>query len=544
MAVSPPAVSPPAVSPPAVSHPAVTSPTGLPIGFEDGKQDSSGRSELRQRLVQYILFRLFLVTALLIYAAMLLGAHVSVPATIDPELALPVVAGTYALLGFSAWAVRRIERPGRLTLLQLLIDSVVVTSLVVLFGGTASPFVPLFPAAVLGAAYLDGRRGALASAGLNALLLVAVALLVSDLADPAKAAAVVLTEVFGVFLVGLLAGELASKLLVQTQERKAVEHDLAQVLDHLRAGLVLLDPEGGVRTANAAAMRLFPGLVAGQVASLIPGVEGEGGAVAWEVEGAGPGQDRTLLISRSPADAGEAVLVIEDVTDLRATQRLGAREERMNAAGRFSQGLAHEIKNPLTSLSGALQLMELSEQDQRLRSIVLREVERLDRLVTDYRDARQAPALRLARVDLGEVLQQVAETFSHDVWYAAVLLELSGLELRYFCRGDSDQLRQVLWNLLLNAAQHMPKGGRIGLRLEKEESHALLAVEDQGPGIPADQLPLIFDPFFTQRSGGTGLGLALVERVVRAHGGDIRVKSRPGEGTQFLMRFPLEESRG
>ena len=90
----------------------------------------------------------------------------------------------------------------------------------------------------------------------------------------------------------------------------------------------------------------------------------------------------------------------------------------------------------------------------------------------------------------------------------------------------------------------MPKGGRIGLRLEKEESHALLAVEDQGPGIPADQLPLIFDPFFTQRSGGTGLGLALVERVVRAHGGDIRVKSRPGEGTQFLMRFPLEESRG
>ncbi len=521
---------------------AASPPAALAGSEPTGSQEPSERSELRQRLLQYILFRLVLATALLIYASLLLGAQVSAPATLDPELALPVVAGTYAMLGFSAWAVRRIQRPGRLTLLQLLTDSLVVTSLVVLFGGTASPFVPLFPAAVLGAAYLDGRRGALGSAALNALLLVAVALFVSDLADPAKAAAVVLTEVFGVFLVGLLAGELASKLLVQTQERKAVERDLAQVLDHLRAGLVLLDPQGAVRTANAAAMHLFPGLVEGSLASLIPGVEGEGGAAAWEVEGAGPGQDRTLLISRSPADEGEAVLVIEDVTELRATQRRGAREERLDAAGRFSQGLAHEIKNPLTSLSGALQLMELSEQDQRLRAIVLREVERLDRLVTDFRDAGQNPQLRLSRVELGELLQEVSETFSHDLRYAAVALEHSGLERRYFLMGDGDQLRQVFWNLLLNAAQHMPDGGQVGLHLVKEDGQALLSVIDQGPGIPADQLPLIFDPFFTQRSGGTGLGLAIVERVVRAHGGDIRVKSRPGEGTQFLLRFPLEES--
>ena len=230
------------------------------------------------------------------------------------------------------------------------------------------------------------------------------------------------------------------------------------------------------------------------------------------------------------------------MTELRATQRRGAREERLDAAGRFSQGLAHEIKNPLTSLSGALQLMELSEQDQRLRAIVLREVERLDRLVTDFRDAGQNPQLRLSRVELGELLQEVSETFSHDLRYAAVALEHSGLERRYFLMGDGDQLRQVFWNLLLNAAQHMPDGGQVGLHLVKEDGQALLSVIDQGPGIPADQLPLIFDPFFTQRSGGTGLGLAIVERVVRAHGGDIRVKSRPGEGTQFLLRFPLEES--
>lgn len=501
----------------------------------------AGSGELRQRLVQYILFRLVLATALLVYAALLLGAEVSKTAAIDPELALPVVAGTYAMLGFSAWAVRRIEHPGRLTLLQLLTDSLVVTSLVVLFGGTASPFVPLFPAAVLGAAYLDGRRGALGSAFLNALLLIVVAWGMSDRSDPAKAAAVVLTEVFGVFLVGLLAGELASKLLVQTQERKAVERDLAQVLNHIRAGLVLVDPEGQVRTSNAAALSLFPGLEEGEAAALIPGMEGEG-AAAWEVEGAGPEADRTLLISRSPAEAGEALLVIEDVTELRATQRRRAREERMSAAGRFSQGLAHEIKNPLTSLSGALQLMELSEQDQRLRAIVLREVERLDRLVTDYRDAGQAPELRLSRVELGELLQTVVETFSHDGRYSSVAVSIAGLDRRYFVMADSDQLRQVVWNLLLNAAQHMPEGGRVQLELSKDESFACLGVLDQGPGIPADQLPLIFDPFFTQRSGGTGLGLAVVERVLRAHGGEITVRSRPGEGTRFLLRVPLEES--
>lgn len=502
--------------------------------------EPAGSGELRQRLVQYILFRLVLATALLVYAALLMGAEVSATAAFDPEVVLPVVAGTYAMLGFSAWAVRRIENPGRLTLLQLLTDSLVVTTLVVLFGGTASPFVPLFPAAVLGAAYLDGRRGALGSAFVNALLLIGVALGMSDLSDPAKAAAVVLTEVFGVFLVGLLAGELASKLLVQTQERQAVERDLAQVLDHIRAGLVLVDADGSVRTSNPAAEALFPGLGGGQAASVIPGMVGEG-AAAWEVEGAGPESDRTLLISRSPADAGEALLVIEDVTELRATQRRRAREERMSAAGRFSQGLAHEIKNPLTSLSGALQLMELSEQDQRLRAIVLREVERLDRLVTDFRDAGQAPELRLSRVELGDLVQAVAETFSHDLRYQSVQVALEGMERRYFVTADSDKLRQVVWNLLLNAAQHMPEGGVVQLQLSEEEHQACLSVLDQGSGIPADQLPLIFDPFFTQRSGGTGLGLAVVERILRAHGGEIAVRSRPGEGTLFLLKVPLEE---
>lgn len=496
-----------------------------------------GGDELRQRLVQYIGFRLLLATALLIYASLLYGADVGQQG-IDPTLALAVVAVTYAGLGTSAYLVRRMERPGRLVLLQLSMDSLAIYSLVFLFGGTSSPFVPLFPAAVLGAAYLDARRGALLSAFINAALLVLLAVLASSGVDPVRAAAVVLTEVFGVFLVGLLAGELASKLTAQTRERAAVEKDLAQVLEHLRVGLVLVDARGEVRASNPAAQALFP-QIQGDLVGAIPGYEVGEGPTAWEVDGAGPEQDRTLLLSRSPTDEGGSVLVIEDVTQLRRTQRLSAREERLSAVGRFSQGIAHEIKNPLASLSGALRLMDLSDSDKRLRNIVLREVDRLDRLVTDFRDAGQPAPIRRGPVEICGLLREVSEAFSHDTRYVTARVVTVGLTGEHTLSADEDKLKQALWNLLLNAAQHMPQGGTITLSLEIGEC-VEIGVEDQGVGIPVEQLPLIFDPFFTRRSGGTGLGLSVVERVVREHGGEIGVKSQVGEGTRFWLRLPVD----
>jgi two-component system sensor histidine kinase PilS (NtrC family) len=515
------------------------------VAFED---------DLSQRVLRYILIRLVLVTLILAYA-LFLYLYDGFPEPLrlpNPKTAFTLALGGYALLLLATVAVRRVERPVFHAYGQILGDTLAVSALVWVFDGIRSPFAALFAAAVVGAAWLDQRRGALASAGLNSVILMGiggVGLFQPDRSEAGEVLAVLLTEVFGLFLVAMLTGELGVKLRETGQALReeaarsdALAEDLQQIFRALRGGLALLAEDGTVRLANGPARELLPGLGQEPLAKLFPGAEDTVQAV-WEIEGQGPSSDRTLLVIRSPTEGGGSVLAIEDVTELRDIQRRVDREERLSAVGRLSTGIAHEIRNPLTSLSGAVQLMDLSESDQRLREIVLREVDRLNRLVTDFMASAQPPRLQLADGSMTDVILEVAEAFSHDSRYAAVQLERDLPELGPV-RLDSDQLKHVFWNLLLNAAQHMPEGGTIWLRAYAEGDWAVAEVEDDGVGIPPERLPKIFDPFYTARTGGTGLGLATVERVVREHEGSVAVRSQVGEGTVVVVRIPRRSVRG
>ncbi len=503
----------------------------------------SAGTTLAGRITRYILIRLVLATGLLAYAALLLLTEQVAPsADLDAGTLMSLVGGLYLVLGLSALGVTSTTNHLGYAYLQMAGDTVIVASFVILFGGSDSPFTPVFAVSVVGAAWLDQRRGALLIATVNGLLLVGLALNeAGGAADPVRVAALILSKLFAFYLVALLAGELAARLQV-TGEKLAAEaargqllaEDLAQVLDAIQAGVVLVAPDGRARKANALARQLFPELDERPMAELFPQWDT---STVWEEEVTLGLRQRALLFTRAETEAG-GVLVVEDITDLRRMQQRIAREERLSAVGRLSAGIAHEIRNPLTSLSGAVQLLDLSEKDERLRDIISREVSRLNRLVTDFMNAGSPPELRPIPTDLNALARDVVAAFEQDPRYRGVEVVVEAREIPVLDL-DQDQFRTVLWNLVLNGAQHMPEGGLIRIVTEHVGRRVRVLVSDEGTGIDEAELPHVWDPFYTRRSGGTGLGLATVERVVREHGGEVWVHSTEGRGATFGIWLPL-----
>ncbi len=498
-------------------------------------------SPLAGRITRYILIRLVLATGLLGYAALLLLTDTASTSQ-DVRTLMSLIGGLYLVLGLSALGVTSTKNHLGYAYLQLAGDTAIVASFVVLFGGSDSPFTPVFAASVVGAAWLDQRRGALVIATTDAAVLIGLAISEAQRdPDPARVVALMLSKVFAFYLVALLAGELGARLEA-TGEKLAAEaargqllaDDLAKVLDAVLVGVVLVGPDGRARKANGPAYSLFPSLDGKLLAEFLPGWAEN---TVWEAEVPIEGSPRALLFTRAQTETG-AVVVVEDITDLRRMQQRIAREERLSAVGRLSSGIAHEIRNPLTSLSGAVQLLKLSKKDEGLRDIITREVGRLNRLVTDFMNAGAPPELHPVPTELPRLVRDVVATFSKDPRYGKVEVVVQGGEVPVL-NLDQDQFHTVLWNLLLNAAQHMPEGGCIRISTEVVGRRVRVLIADDGTGIKNAELPHIWDPFYTRRSGGTGLGLATVERVVREHGGEVWVHSEASRGSTFGIWLPI-----
>jgi len=222
------------------------------------------------------------------------------------------------------------------------------------------------------------------------------------------------------------------------------------------------------------------------------------------------------------------------------------KSERLGAIGQLAAGLAHEIRNPLASLSGAVELLaaDLPATDshsQTLSQIVQRETARLNRLVTDFLTyARPGPG-RSEPVALRGLLSEIAELVARD---GALGIEVEvDVASELFALGNADQLRQVFWNLVLNAAQSEPRDRLVHVSGARSAAGVEISIEDSGCGMAPESLDRLFEPFYTTKPKGTGLGLATVHRVVEAHGGDIAVTSELGHGTTVRVSLPSPGSR-
>jgi signal transduction histidine kinase len=228
------------------------------------------------------------------------------------------------------------------------------------------------------------------------------------------------------------------------------------------------------------------------------------------------------------------------------------RADRLAAIGGLAAGLAHEIRNPLASISGSIEILKEERgnnpQKLRLMDIVLREVSRLNSLVEDFLLFARPSFPRKERIHLNRVVEEIIKMFTNNPDYSSGVKITNESKDDLFIQGDAQQIKQVFWNLIINAAQAMPSGGEVRVELRKNSSLPLfpglsqgeIMISDTGMGIKEEDMGRIFDPFFSTKEDGTGLGLSIVHRIVEGHGGKVTVRSQLGQGTSFTLCFPVE----
>jgi signal transduction histidine kinase len=263
------------------------------------------------------------------------------------------------------------------------------------------------------------------------------------------------------------------------------------------------------------------------------------------------GDDQTLLEGLG----NQAVIAIENarlVEDLRRTREQMIRADRLGTLGTLAAGLAHEINNPLVSIHTFLSMAPAKRHENDAEfwtdyhALAAREVDRIRRLVDTMRRLGRGsePPAPLEAIDAGELAQEVVALLQRETRRAGVTLRVERDDDTPKLMGVRDRLHQVVLNLLLNALHASPEGGEVRVRIYPDPACGAVCIEvsDQGPGIPEEHLSQIFDPFFTTKGPdqGSGLGLMICHRVVTDHGGTIEVRSRPGDGSSFCVRLPLD----
>ncbi|HPI92885.1 MAG TPA: ATP-binding protein [Deltaproteobacteria bacterium] len=239
------------------------------------------------------------------------------------------------------------------------------------------------------------------------------------------------------------------------------------------------------------------------------------------------------------------IVLLRDITEVEHLKREVERRERLASIGSLAAGVAHEIRNPLSSIKGFAtyfkeRYREVPE-DQRIADIMVGEVERLNRVISQLLEFARPMDLRKKPSSLSEILSRSLEMIEKQAGKKDVVIDRSGLmDGPCTAEVDPDKIGQVLLNLYLNAMDAMEGGGTlsVGIRCDEKTSRLIISVSDTGRGIAEEDLPHIFDPYFTTKQSGTGLGLAIVHKIMEAHGGEIKVESTAGHGTTVSVIMP------
>jgi two-component system sensor histidine kinase PilS (NtrC family) len=245
----------------------------------------------------------------------------------------------------------------------------------------------------------------------------------------------------------------------------------------------------------------------------------------------------------TPGGSAGFLVTFQDLTDIKKLERDARLQQRLAAVGEMAAGIAHEIRNPLASMSGSIQILRdelpLSAEQEQLMDIVLRESDRLNTTIRSFLDYARPRRFAIRRFDVRRVLQDAALLLRNSAEVRdSHQIEAAVPDEPVWCEADEGQIRQILWNLATNGLRAMPDGGRLQLGAVSEPGAVVIVVKDAGIGIPSDELDQLFQPFHGSFARGSGLGLAIVHRIVTDYQGDIRVESAPGAGTTVAVRLP------
>lgn len=545
-----------------------------------------------RRLLWFILARVVVVSLFLISTIVLRvkGTEILSPQALNSITQLIVATYFFSILSLLFLKVSlRINRG--LRYLQIGWDIFFITVLIVYSGGINSPFSFLYLLAITSSSFLLGRRDAFYTASLCAIVYGAII----DLQFYGKLSFLGLTplvaqylgtnyifytifmNIVAFFLTAFLSGSLAERARQSETEleKRAVDYEELERLNstivaNLNSGLLTTNNDGRIRVFNHYAELLvgmsqeeaygrnlydiFPGfrLFSADVLSI---KRGEFEYIAKSGNKLVLGFNSVILTDSAGAKVG-AMINFQDLTDYKRMEESLKKADRLAAVGELAARIAHEIRNPLAAVSGAVQLIaggaSIDANDKKLFDIILRETDRLNLLIRDFLGYARPTQPNVRLFNLAELLNEIRALVGTDSRFAAVNVENevnTGLEVLI----DPDQFRQVFWNLLVNAAEAMPAGGQVVIDAthvteilpgERPKRAVKIIVSDNGSGMSAENVAQVFEPFFSTKGGGTGLGLATVYRIIEAHGGHIAVDSSPGKGTSFIIVLPEQQPAG
>jgi len=538
--------------------------------------------DLRRKLRWLIAIRAVISTVLLGTATF---TQITQPGSFPVDPFFILIGLTYALTAFYAATLRLADRHRWLVDVQLAGDAIIVSAFIYFTGGITSYFSSLYVLPVIAAATVQYRRGGLLVATLSALLYGGVVLaqyltVTGYLHDPWLASPVLpqrsvaqyiyVLNTFGFFAVALLSGSLAESVrsagarLQQASSQIADLQALNQhVIDSLPSGLATTDHAGRILTFNRAAELItghsFSSVIGRQIGTVLQLPEETIASLTADlavgrgrrVEGLylRGGQHIEIGLSaanlETPGGRTGYLFTFQDVTDYKKLERDARLQQRLAAVGEMAAGIAHEIRNPLASMSGSIQILRhelpLSAEQGQLMDIVLRESERLNTTIGSFLAYARPQRFAIERFDVRRPVNDAALLLrnSAEVHDGHVIdVDVPAGELWY--EADEGQIKQIIWNLATNGLRAMPNGGHLVLRgtADTTSDGVVLTVRDEGVGIPPEDLDSLFQPFHGRFVKGSGLGLAIVHRIVSDYNGEIQVSSQPGQGTTVSVHLP------
>jgi two-component system, NtrC family, sensor histidine kinase PilS len=542
-------------------------------------------TELRHKVGWLIAIRAVISTVLLGSATL---AQIRAPGLFLGDPFFFLIALTYGLTITYALTLRFVDRHQWLVDVQLAGDALIVSAFIYFTGGITSYFASLYVLPIVAGSIVQFRRGGFLVATFSTVLYVGLVLAQyltaegllnlwfdsASIALPSRSVAqyTVALNVFGFVAVALLSGSLANSLRSAGARLQQASTEIAglqalnqHVIDSLPSGLATTDVAQRILTFNRAAEAitgvLFRSAVGRPIGDVLQLPAGVSDTLPQDLVGGIPRRyefrhrtldhrgdiDVGLTATHLETPVGRAgfLFTFQDVTSIKKLERDHAIQQRLAAVGEMAAGIAHEIRNPLASMSGSIQILRqelpLSVEQEQLMDIVLRESERLNTTIRSFLAYARPQRFQIARHDARRALNDTALLLRHsaEVHEGHVIdVDVPGDALWY--DADEGQIKQIVWNLATNGLRAMPDGGRLQLiaAVEPPSGGIVITVRDEGVGIAPGDLDGLFQPFHGTFARGSGLGLAIVHRIVSDYNGEIQVSSQPGAGTAVSVRLP------
>ncbi|MGQ0793858.1 MAG: two-component system sensor histidine kinase NtrB [Deltaproteobacteria bacterium] len=461
-----------------------------------------------------------------------------------------------------------------LNFIQIASDIVFASCVVYVTGGRSSPFVFLYALIIIFASIRFSKTTAYVSAASSGIMYFLIILYEMSLEAPQANLALPASglnqggveytyfNLAGFILIAMLSGYLSEKfniarreLLESTENLDALKNIHENILNSLTSGVITLDTKGRIISANRMGLQILGidtefKLLGHGLPFLMPGVDIINliSKKREEISYKRPdGGDLTLGFSSSALRDKQNsmkgyIIIFQDLSQVKELEDRLRASEKLALLGQLSAGLAHEIRNPLSAISGSVEILrdEVTQSDEntRLLRITSQEVEKLNLIVEDFLLFAKPEGKSAAPIDIGLTVRETAEAFSMSARRSNLRIEVS-VEDGLYVEADAYRIKQALWNLMLNSMQAMPDGGEIKVAcLSNGEQAVEVRVSDTGFGIDEEILHKIFEPFFSTKDIGTGLGLAIVQKIVKGYNGFINIETLKGRGTTFIINLP------